>query len=640
MTKRRLSLINEAVSKRVKTECTPPTPFQPLTQSYVVTDEWESPSRTRNFLLGDPFADWAEKWWGRFSKGKTTSPTRRTSTPSLRNSSSFLLTQGNNFENMIINEISKKFDIKEFRNVGSNHFSAKNIDEALYTEGLFRAKVPIIHGGVVHDVENKIHGVFDLAIREDYISKVFTNIPEYILKRLKIAHDSKRYFIVEIKFSTIPLKSDGYHILNTSSFPAYKGQLYLYNRAISKLTGVENNISLILGRGYKLVQGGSTTLSQDPFERFGVVDFGGNDVDVVSKTNAAVSWLRDVKKDGWSWNPYKPQRDEMFPNMCVSSDISSNVKEAKEAVSQRIGEISQVWMCGVAARKHAHSQGVKSWKDDRCTSQILGFRDGKISKTLDAILNFNRRCLSLPKKSTVEQKIYVDRETISSDVVVTTPCANEFFIDFEMAGDIGVSRNAKPIIFMIGVSHNLTTPNGCSIKKSKRNKRSGKHTSVVFSTSEMEWKNESDVCEKFVKYISTHSVVNKPIRVFHWSSTERWRWDKFCKIATPRLQRVIARSQIEFVDMYEIFKRNNIVIEGCLDYKLKNIAKKMWELGLIETTWPKEGVTDGFGATVELQNALDGGDIVKINNVIESIETYNKVDVNVLREMMNCIRRL
>jgi hypothetical protein len=411
------------------------------------------------------------------------------------------------------------------------------------------------------------------------------------------------------------------------------------------LSYVENRYDVedfreLIGSQAKLVQGGSTTLSQDPFERFGVVDFGGNDVDVVSKTNAAVSWLRDVKKDGWSWNPYKPQRDEMFPNMCVSSDISSNVKEAKEAVSQRIGEISQVWMCGVAARKHAHSQGVKSWKDDRCTSQILGFRDGKISKTLDAILNFNRRCLSLPKKSTVEQKIYVDRETISSDVVVTTPCANEFFIDFEMAGDIGVSRNAKPIIFMIGVSHNLTTPNGCSIKKSKRNKRSGKHTSVVFSTSEMEWKNESDVCEKFVKYISTHSVVNKPIRVFHWSSTERWRWDKFCKIATPRLQRVIARSQIEFVDMYEIFKRNNIVIEGCLDYKLKNIAKKMWELGLIETTWPKEGVTDGFGATVELQNALDGGDIVKINNVIESIETYNKVDVNVLREMMNCIRRL
>ena len=58
------------------------------------------------------------------------------------------------------------------------------------------------------------------------------------------------YRVIDIKWSQLQLCSDGFKILNSDRYPAYKGQLAIYNLALGKIQNYIPNNAYILGKSY------------------------------------------------------------------------------------------------------------------------------------------------------------------------------------------------------------------------------------------------------------------------------------------------------------------------------------------------------------------------------------------------------
>lgn len=265
--KRKLSNVGQNLIKRARVDT-----------SYTIDNMWVTASETRNFILGDPFSDWMKLWLGKRTSPTPTpysSPQQTPSTPA--NPPPFLLQQGNVFEEIVYNRLKEKFSPKEIAHVGVHHFHAKSISAFEKTVDAIEKRVPIIYGGVLHNPETKTYGIPDLIVRRDYLPKIFSSF-----KFGDDGHDTgttsntqDTYAIVDIKFSTISLKADGLHILNTSSFPAYKAQLNIYNEALNRVQPVPftNAHAYILGRGTKFSRRGEVISTRDPFDIPGVITY-------------------------------------------------------------------------------------------------------------------------------------------------------------------------------------------------------------------------------------------------------------------------------------------------------------------------------------------------------------------------------
>ena len=62
------------------------------------------------------------------------------------------------------------------------------------------------------------------------------------------------YIVIDIKFSTLPLRANGKHLLNSGSYPAYKAQCLIYTDAIGLIQGYTSRYAFILGRRWKYTQ--------------------------------------------------------------------------------------------------------------------------------------------------------------------------------------------------------------------------------------------------------------------------------------------------------------------------------------------------------------------------------------------------
>lgn len=617
----------------------------------MIDSTWVTASETRNYLLGDPFCDWVKYFGSGFSlspssphsrlQSRSPSPSRKTHFPSSTTNSpkstssspsSYLMKQGNLFEENIVSKIKQKFTSKDILCLNVKHYNAKDVESYQQTVNAINLKIPIIFGGVLHNHVNKTYGIPDLIVRRDYMNKLFSAYD---------GESDENYCIVDVKFTTLSLKSNGRDIFNNGSVPAYKGQLWVYTEAL-KLVQPRKDIPVecayILGRGAKFSKGGVVVTSRDPFEYPGVITYSkhGHDEEIPHHTRQAMAWLRKLKNEGGMWNVFEPQCKEMYPNMSNTYTDTPQTRKIKEQVSRHIGEISEVWMCGESARKLAHANGVYSWRDKRCTSSIMGFGDGsKTSKIVDEMLAFNRE----------DNDTFIKYNTsIFDDDMFSQqsrhPYPNEFYIDFEMTIDISSNESvSSSLIFMIGVC----------FYNCKKNRRETK----VFFTDDISSRGENKVCSDFIEFVKMHVTdgggeeggKGGDIKLVHWSPTERWRWDKFLKATTPRFQRAIQRGahSIEFVDMYELFKKHTILVKGCLNFKLKTIAKKLREYGAIKSGWEGDEsgtivIGDGMSAITELYSSLESHDPQKIRKTLRDIEKYNKIDVQVLYEIMEFLR--
>jgi hypothetical protein len=123
-------------------------------------------------------------------------------------------------------------------------------------------------------------------------------------------------------------------------------------------------------------------------------------------------------------------------------------------------------------------------------------------------------------------------------------------------------------------------------------------------------------------------------RFIHWTKAEPSQYYKCVdKFMLPNKN---------FIDLFEVFKKEPIVIKGAFGFSLKDIANAMYKNNMIKTCWPNnESIkcANGQDALLLGINLYKENNIVREdNNILKVIRDYNEVDCKVLFEIIEYLR--
>lgn len=627
--------------------------------------EWVSASSLYNYMTKDPIIDWLNEYGDTLATGATGA----TSAAAQKLSDEFakiargdktlfgehILSEGVRFEDKIVQNLSLKHHIVKV----SDHFS---VEACKKTIELMKEGVPIIHSAPVMNEINKTYGTVDLLVRSDYLGKLVRENPLLKIEEVypapflqranrppKGAKSNARagaphtpspskktkgqfhYIVIDIKWSTVPLRADGRLILNTRSYPAYKAQLYIYTQAVGLAQGYTCNNAYVMGRGWNYCKSDRSYAAYIYNSKLGSVEFSLDDYAYVKKVNDGIKWIRDVRFKGSTWDVLNPHRWELYPNMCKPS-LSNTINGYKKIIAKHIGEISMIWYCGVQQRENALKEGISSWRDPKCTPSILGFKkSGMRYDTIGKILSINQQVIDQIRP----RKLVKNKEVIEEKNV-------EFYVDFETFSEIfdksideSIMRATddvqeslkfqKEMIFMIGVGwedefgwqyHNIT---------------------CTEPTPEEEYR----IMKEFRQLIGEDDIL------IHWSRAEPQFWkravarhtsndidgDKISSSST--LTSKIFVDQLRWRDLCDVFQDEPIVIRGCYNFKLKSVACAMKENKLIDDEWDSS-VDNGLDAMIAAWNYYSTSS--EDNSAMVDIIKYNNADCRLMWRIMTYLR--
>ncbi len=582
---------------------------------YNIGNDWLAAKSTYNYMMKDPLLDWF-KYHNKQIVEKT----------SIRNNHEFIpyiMNQGNIFEDKVVEYIRNKFGDENFKELNGLNCvkNSTNIEE---TVSEMIKGTPFIHSPIVANPIRKIYGVPDLLVRSDWLTKLINESPNVIdeVEMIKAPKLNKpwHYVVIDIKFTSLNLRSDGKHLLNTGCFPAYKSQLLIYNWCLGHLQGYTPNQVYVLGRRWKYESCGKIHTNNSCFDKLGIIDYSGKDKNFINETEKALKWLTEVKHpDAAQWNvtKYPLDRWELYPNMCNEYDFPW--RKYKKQIADANDELTNMWMVGSKNRNTAIGNGVYKWTDEKCNAEVLGILGNKNSITLDEILNTNR-----------SKTIKISPDKITCDLYNWQKEHKlEFYIDFESFNgsifniDDVTNASTENIIFMIGVGYIHPST---KIWKYK-----------TFCAKTLTNKHEKQICKKLTKHISKVSKKHNVniARCIHWSSAEITMWNN-------AMNKHNLNWKWSWMDLLKIFKEEPITIKGCLSFGLKDVATNMKRHGFIKSAWP-DTTMNGQNVMVLVKEmneyAITQNKILRSFDSIKRVIEYNKTDVKVLQEILQYLRQ-
>ncbi len=683
-------------------------------------DEWVSASSTKNYLIKDPLLDWLSYHSNTFA-GKNPKYVgnllKAASTKSENNFTEFIMAQGNEFEAKIMEYLYSVHD-DIIVDIGGNA-NARSEEKALDTIYAMNRGIPIIYAGVLHNTDDNTYGVPDLIVRSDWLKEIVkfspisnedSMIPSPLLTNFLDAGDTDddegmesddsnagrggdlseakgeakgekkysyrlrsrglkkkelpkyHYRIVDIKFTTLYLRADGIHLLNSNFIPAYKSQLYIYTKALGKIQGYTPSCSYILGRKWTYKTKNEVYKGTSCVDKLGVINYETIDLEFVEKTKKAIEWIKDMRKNGANWdiNNVPLCRPELYPNMSNYHDQPWH--SIKKQLADENKEITDLWMCGVKNRELAIANKVYKWTDPACTAFILGVHGPQISRVLKQILKVNQG-LSIEDGGSGTDQIIFPEKIQNNDENWQQRQKLEMFVDFEFVNDVisDFSKmpnvEAKAIIFMIGAGYFDFYSNEWIYKE--------------FTVDDLTPEEECRICEDFSNYVRQEAdwfECYNPLLI-HWSNAENWQWETAFEkhdgierswIPTKRIleeERIdeedhgerergkIQETEPRWFDLLQVFKKEPVVVKGCLGFGLKEVAGALSKHGFIQTKWDQNNsCVDGAGAMLGAfkasKEARTRRQKLKDMSRIRDIAKYNEVDCKVVGEIMTYIRGL
>jgi predicted RecB family nuclease len=597
-------------------------------------DAFISASATKNYLLRDPLLDWFEIY---HNKKRSNSPTedskdqnkkRKLSVETTTNialekeSLNNLFAMGNEFELKITNYLVHTFgdNIKIINSSGRTGCNRENYQKTI---DAMITGYPIIVQGVVFNDVNNTFGVFDLIVRSDFINalvsrNVLTQAQE-TFKAPKLT-GNYHYRVIDIKWTTMTLCTNGYTIRNDGRFPCYKGQLAIYNCAIGNIQGYIPPRAYIMAKGWKIPKKGDYQKGFNCFDLLGEIQYDNFDNKYITKTAESLNWRRKVLKEGANWDPFAPIVSEMYPNMSNKNDAPYD--KFKKEIATSIAEMTLVWGVTDQHRKNAHLKGIMSWKDPECNSITMGITGNFKPNIIDEILKTNRD----PNAIVRPHKIKNNTDSWQKEGPV------DFYVDFETINkslytqDINIfnSKSLQDVVFMIGVGH---IENREFIYK-------------TFYLDNLTPQDEDKIFVEFTKYLNDKISQLDPIlkyapRIFHWSSAEVTNVGHVNDRHFKKFKSIQNKNFVKWVDMYKVFMSEPITVYGALSFKLKDVAKSMHKMGLIKTQWKDDGPSDGLGA---MMSAIKYYKNKTLYDLFQSIIDYNEVDCKVMWEIVRYLR--
>jgi hypothetical protein len=574
--------------------------------------EYIPATKTRNFILNDSLVDWLKLHDNKRTPKRNNKRTHTNMQHTECDFTRFIMKKGIDFEKKLVEYINKK--ILSITTVGE-----KITDETCNkTIELMKAGTEIIHSAPVRNKKNKTHGIIDLLVRSDILHRIVDECPltteEQIISSPALGHDF-HYVVIDIKFSTLPLKSDGRHILNSGSYPAYKSQCLIYTDAVGIIQGYTSQYAFILGRRWKYTRKNIKYNNSSCLNKLGVIDYKKIDNSYLKRTKAALRWIRDNNKYGHQWSVIPPSRKELYPNMCYDS---GKWQQRKEKIADEIGEITTLWYCGLKNRIIGMEKGIDNWRNPECTSLTIGFKKGPRASIIDKILDINRQDIDKIRPKKIKSNIFEWKNE-----------CNELFVDFETLSDIFSKMDKLPtqkntdMIFMIGVWY----------------KYRKKWTYKRFTCKKATYEEEFRIMNEFSIFINNQ---DKP-KLWYWFAEQmfwiRAKKRQFDLTTDEHTKNIISNWVVnEWTDMCKLFKDEPIIIKDCFKFGLKPIAKAMNKHNLISTKLDSECVS-GMTAMINAWKCYkDSPDPVNCN-IMKDIAKYNKFDVSVLEDILKYLRK-
>jgi hypothetical protein len=551
----------------------------------------------KSFMTNDHIVDWLKLYWDKDLQAVKTCKRKGRRKPRKRIVSggigkkripsndgflAYILNRGVEFEDEIVDAIKESYDV-EFV---SNSFSKK---AAKQTAILMNKGVPFIHSAPVYNSRNNTGGIIDLLVRRDMFGE-FTGMDT--LSEV----EGNTYVVIDIKYSTLPLRADGVHLLNSKFYPAYKAQLKVYNDAIAQIQNFEPETAYILGRKWKFTQKGQTFKGGDSFEKLGTVNFKTVDESFVQKTKDAIDWVKEVRTEGKTWEVSPPSRMELYPNMCVDSGGWNIVKKN---LANENNEMTRIWNVQAKHRDLAISNGVSDSHDSLCSASLMGI-SGLRGPVIDKIIFINRP----------DTKSCVLPEQMNNTLFDWRRKKKEWFVDFEVIPEFFEDNDQGFFLFMIGAYY------------IDENDEEVRHT---FTCDTLCKKEEKRIVTEFLALVNTE----RPRRLWHWYSVEPRQWEMITE------RHGLKRLKSKWCDLLDIVKLEPVTVKGAYNFSLKSIAKSLYDLKLIDVSWSDE-CCNGKDAMVQAWNYYKSPNPnVKI---MKSIEKYNQVDCEVLYAILEYLR--
>lgn len=262
---------------------------------------------------------------------------------------------------------------------------------------------------------------------------------------------------------------------------------------------------------------------------------------------------------------------DIFPNMKNTSDYPWH--NAKKIIAQEIYELSSVRGISVKERDRLVSKGITGY-DQHPTKQ----------KKHE---NFYHNFKDLPLVEDDSELIFVDFEVLTS--------VYDDFSKFPVA-------NNNEVIFNIG----------CVKFEEKYDE------SFIIK----DIKDEKQIMKDFVDYLNKQQNVT----LIHWTNIEKRLFDKKMEDYSDYLN---LTCELKWFDLHDYFVESQVYIEGCLNYKLKNVSRCLKSKELIKSEWGVGGFCDGLGAMTGYIKYLNGGN----EDILDKIAYYNIIDCRVMAEI-------
>ena len=183
----------------------------------------------------------------------------------------FILERGQAFEAAMLRLLEQRYEVVT---VARDYLDIVNLSTAEETFAAMQRGVPIICQGVLRDAHNMTYGAPDFLIRSDALHELFPDDiaeAEAMIAAPDLGAGNWHYRVVDTKFTTLRLNAAGNQLDNSGSGPAYKAQLYVYNRMLGRLQGYLPQAAYLLGRGWQLTSRGETQRGSSALERLGSV---------------------------------------------------------------------------------------------------------------------------------------------------------------------------------------------------------------------------------------------------------------------------------------------------------------------------------------------------------------------------------
>ena len=491
----------------------------------------------------------------------------------------YLFDEGIQYENIVIEGIKEKYNKHFIQICDSTNYSDLNNFEK--TIDAINKKIPIIYQGMLINNENSTYGIPDLLILSSYINNIFPNTIE---DDEVFINDKPYYFVIEIKNSKIKLDSKGKYVLNSGNLVVYKGQLYIYNEALNNILKINNQKTFILGK--------------DSQTKLGLVDFN-KDNNYNKLITDGIEWLKQLEKNGDKWKLLpKPSHPNLYPNMKNLKD--NEWRTVKNYLAEKMGELTLIWNVGIKNRQIAHKNKIYNWRNVKAISKNMGITGGK-EKIVDSILKINRNKTKLISPDKINCNLDKDENTL------------EFFLDYET-----VNKDGETWIFMIGIGYT--------------SHENHKFEFRCFYLDELSYNSQQKLFCDFWEWVNEKK--QKMIcKFYHWTKAEPIQYNKWAdRFLLPNMM---------FIDLYDIFKNEPIVVKGALNFSLKSIAKAMYKHKMIQTTWTESSCLSGLDAlywAIQLyknDNKLN----MELQHIMTDVIQYNQVDCQVLFEILNYLRQ-